>query len=85
MLELLTIFLEITGSVSVLGGGLAAGLAALGAGFGIGRVGDSAMSAIARQPEAVNDIRGGMIIMAALIEGAALFGIVVGFLTLILG
>lgn len=56
---------------------IGAGLAVLGAGFGIGRIGGSAAEAIARQPEANNDIRGSMIITAALIEGVALFALVI--------
>jgi F-type H+-transporting ATPase subunit c len=59
---------------------IGAGLAVLGAGLGIGRIGGSAMEAIARQPESTGDIRTAMIIAAALIEGAALFAIVVSFL-----
>lgn len=61
-------------------GALGAGIAALGAGLGVGLVGSKAMEAIARQPEAVGDIRNSMILMAALVEGAALFAIVVGLL-----
>ncbi|WP_353484398.1 ATP synthase F0 subunit C [Haliscomenobacter sp.] len=61
-------------------GAIGAGLAALGAGLGVGLIGSKAMDAIARQPEAVNDIRGNMIITAALVEGAALFAIVVGLI-----
>jgi len=71
-----------------MGAGLAAmgaGLAAIGAGIGIGLVGKGAMEGIARQPEAVGDIRTNMIIMAALIEGAALFGIVVALLAVFSG
>ena len=60
-----------------LGAGLGAGLAVLGAGLGIGKIGQAAMDGIARQPEATGDIRTNMIIAAALIEGAALFAIVV--------
>ncbi|MCL4128303.1 UNVERIFIED_CONTAM: hypothetical protein GTU68_025367 [Idotea baltica] len=56
------------------------GLAVIGAAIGIGRVGASAMEAIARQPEAVGDIRSNMILMAALVEGAALIAIVMCFL-----
>ena len=56
---------------------LGAGVAALGAGVGIGRIGGSAMEAIARQPEATGKIQTAMIIAAALIEGVALFGVVV--------
>ena len=57
--------------------GIGAGLAAIGAGIGIGRIAGSATEAIARQPEAGADIRGLTILTAALIEGAALFAIVV--------
>jgi F-type H+-transporting ATPase subunit c len=57
-----------------------AGLAAVGAGIGIGRIGGSAAEAIARQPEAVNDIRGAMILTAAFIEGVALFAVIVALL-----
>lgn len=59
---------------------LGAGLAAIGAGIGIGQIGGRAMEAIARQPEASGDIRTSMLIVAALVEGAALFAIVVAFL-----
>ncbi len=78
------ILLEITGKISALGGGIGAGLAALGAGLGIGQIGGHAAEAIARQPQAVDDIRGAGIIFAALIEGAALFAVVVGLLTVVL-
>jgi F-type H+-transporting ATPase subunit c len=61
-------------------GAIGAGLAVLGAGLGIGRIGGSAMDAIARQPEATSKIQTAMIIAAALIEGVALFGVVVGML-----
>jgi len=66
----------IYGSIAAIG----AGLAVLGAGLGIGRIGGSAMDAIARQPEASGKIQTAMIIAAALIEGVALFGVVVGLL-----
>ena len=61
----------ITGTFAAIG----AGLAVIGAGIGIGMVGGKAMEAIARQPEASGDIRGGMILMAAFVEGAALIAI----------
>lgn len=57
-----------------------AGLAVIGAGLGIGRIGGSAMDAIARQPEAYSKIQIAMIIAAALIEGAALFAIVIAII-----
>ncbi|MBL6962436.1 MAG: F0F1 ATP synthase subunit C [Bacteroidetes bacterium] len=61
-----------------LGAGLAAGLAVLGAGIGIGQIGGNAAQAIARQPEASGKINAAMIITAAMIEGVALFGVVLG-------
>ena len=61
---------------------LAAGVAALGAGVGIGQVGNGAMQAMARQPEAINDLRANMILMAALVEGAAFFAMVIGLLVI---
>jgi F-type H+-transporting ATPase subunit c len=66
------------GSIAAIG----AGIAVLGAGIGIGRIGGSAMDAIARNPEASGKITTTMIIAAALIEGVALFGVVVGLLGL---
>jgi len=59
---------------------IGAGLAVIGAGIGIGRIGGSAMDAIARQPEAVSKIQTNMIIAAALVEGVALFAVVVSLL-----
>jgi F-type H+-transporting ATPase subunit c len=59
---------------------IGAGLAVIGAGIGIGRIGGSAMDAIARQPEATNKIQTVMLIAAALIEGVALFGVVVAMI-----
>jgi F-type H+-transporting ATPase subunit c len=63
-----------------LGAGLGVGFVAIGAGIGIGRIGGSATESIARQPEAVGPINNAMIITAALIEGVALFGLVIDFL-----
>lgn len=65
-----------TGSIAAIG----AGLAVLGVGLGIGKIGGHAMDAIARQPEQAGKIQTAMIIAAALIEGAGLFGIVVAML-----
>ena len=61
---------------------IGAAIAVIGAALGIGKIGASAMEAIARQPEAAGDIRMSMIIIAALMEGVALFAIVVCFLAL---
>ena len=66
-----------------IGGGLAAGLGALGAGVGIGRIGGGAVEAIARQPEMAGTIGTNMIITAALVEGVALFAVVIGLLAII--
>lgn len=63
-----------------LGSGIAAGLAVIGAGLGIGRIGGSAVESIARQPEMAGKIFVNMILAAALVEGVALFAVVVGFL-----
>ena len=81
---LLSILLQAAAGLSIgkLGAALGAGLAAIGAGIGIGKIGGAAMEAIARQPESVNDIRTNMIIIAALVEGVALFAVVVCFLAL---
>lgn len=59
---------------------IGAGLAAIGAGIGIGKIGGSALEAMARQPELAGKIQTVMLIAAALVEGAALFGIVVAML-----
>ncbi|HBK29605.1 MAG TPA: ATP synthase F0 subunit C [Parabacteroides sp.] len=71
-----------TMGVAKLGATLGAGLAAIGAGIGIGLIGKGAVEAIGRQPSAAGDIRTSMLIMGALIEGVALFAIVVCFLGL---
>lgn len=63
-----------------IGVGLAAGLAIIGAGLGIGKIGGSAADGISRQPEASGKIQTAMIISAALIEGVALFALVIAFL-----
>jgi len=65
-----------TGTLAAIG----AGIAVIGAALGIGRIGAHAMDAIARQPEATGSIQTAMIISAALIEGAALFAIVVAMM-----
>jgi len=62
-----------------IGIGLGVGLAIIGAGYGIARIGGSAVEGISRQPEAAGKIQTAMIIAAALIEGAALFGLVIAF------
>lgn len=65
-----------------LGAAIGAAIAVIGAGIGIGKIGASAMEAIARQPETAGDIRSNMIIVAALVEGVALFAVIVCILAL---
>ncbi len=65
-----------------LGAGIAAGVGAVGAGIGIGRIGGSAVEAIARQPEMAGRIFINMILTAALVEGVALFSVIVGVMAL---
>ena len=78
---LMTILMELT-TLGPLGAGLGVGLVVLGTGLGIGKIGGAAAEAIARQPEAGGDIRTTAIIIAALIEGVALFGAVICFLAM---
>lgn len=65
-----------------LGASLGAAVAAIGAGIGIGKIGAAAMEAIARQPQAAGDIRSNMIVIGALVEGVALFAVIVCVLAL---
>ena len=79
-MDLSLILLDATANA---GGAIGAGLGAIGAGIGIGQIGKGAVEAIARQPEALNDIRANMILTAALVEGVALFGVIVGLLAVL--
>jgi F-type H+-transporting ATPase subunit c len=65
------------GAWAMMGAAIGAGLAAIGAGIGIGRIGGQATEAMARQPGAAGDIRGTAIVLSAFIEGVALFSVVV--------
>lgn len=80
----LTILLQASAvaSLSKVGAAFAAVLAVFAAAWGIGRIGSTALESIARQPEAAGDIRSGMVLAAALIEGVAMFAVVVCFLVL---
>ena len=64
-------------------GAIGAGIAALAAAWGIGKIGKSAMESIARQPEAAGNIRTAMLIIGALVEGACLFAILVCLLAVV--
>ena len=72
-----------TSLLVAIGAGIAV-LTGIGAGIGIGKIGSSAMDAIARQPEASGDIRSSMIVIAALVEGVALFAVIVCVMSLFL-
>ncbi len=82
-MELLAIFLQTVVSEGTGLAALGAGVAAIGAGIGVGRIGGSALESIARQPEAVGDIRANMIVAAALVEGVALFAIIICLLVVL--
>ena len=78
-MELLTILLDTGQGLA----GLGAGAAAIGAGIGVGLIGKGALEAMARQPEALSDLRSNMILAAALVEGVALFAIIICLLVAI--
>ncbi len=82
-MEILSILLD--AGYANMGAGIGAGIAAIGAGYGIGKIGGSALESMARQPEAIGDIRANMIVAAALVEGAAFFGIIVCLLIVLMG
>ena len=67
-----------------LGAAIGAGIVMLGAGFGIGRIGGSAVESMARQPEVANKVQAAMIVSAALIEGATFFALIVCILQIVL-
>ncbi len=78
---LLSTLLQVTTDIGITGEAIAIAITVLAAALGIGKIGAAAMEGISRQPEAGGDIRISMIIAAALIEGVALFAIVVaGFI-----
>jgi F-type H+-transporting ATPase subunit c len=82
MTGMIGIIAQAVATVGVVGkiGTIGAGLAVIGAGIGIGQIGGKAVEGIARQPEAASKIQTNMIIAAALVEGVALFAVVVAFL-----
>lgn len=67
-----------------MGGALGAGIAVIGAGLGIGRIGGEAIEAMARQPEKIGDLRSSMIIAAALVEGVAFLAVIVALLAVVM-
>ena len=70
--------------VAKLGAAVGAGLAAIGAGLGIGKIGGQAMDAMARQPEKMGDLRSSMIVAAALVEGVAFLAVIVSLLAVVM-
>ena len=83
-MSLMSVMLEVGPyAFSHFGGAIGAGLAAIGAGIGIGQIGKGAVESIARQPEASNDIRANMILTAAFVEGVALFAVIAGILAVL--
>ena len=78
---MISLLLAVEG-IAKFGAAVGAGLAAIGAGIGIGRIGGQAMDAMARQPEVIGKLMTNMIIAAALIEGVALFAAVIAFMCL---
>ena len=83
MLTFLSVILEYTMALAVskAAAAIGAGIVVIGAAFGISKIGSNAMDAIARQPQAAGDIRSGMILSAALIEGVALIAVIVCMLS----
>lgn len=79
---LLTTLLAAGAALGKLGAAIGAGIAVIGAAIGIGKIGAAAMESIARQPEAASNIRSSMILVSALIEGVALFAVIVCMLVL---
>ena len=69
-------------AVAKLGAAIGGGIAAIGAGIGIGKIGGNAMDAMARQPEKIGELRSAMIIAAALVEGVAFFAVIIALLAL---
>ena len=81
---MLAIILAAVEALLAIGSCVGACIAAIAAGIGIGKIGSAAMEAIARQPESAGDIRSNMIVVAALVEGVALFAVVVCVLAMFL-
>jgi F-type H+-transporting ATPase subunit c len=67
----------IPAAATLAGAAVGAGITILGAGYGFGRIGSSALESMARQPEIAGRVQTGMIVIAALLEGATFFALVV--------
>lgn len=75
---------EASNAMGYMGAGIGAGVVAIGAGLGIGRLAGSAVESMARQPQASGDIRGAMVLTAAFVEGVAIIGEIVCILIVLL-
>jgi F-type H+-transporting ATPase subunit c len=60
-----------------IGAGLGAALTIIGAGYGFGRIGSAALESMARQPEVAGRVQTAMLIIAALLEGATFFSLII--------
>ncbi len=79
-----TLLLQVAAAAfSKVGAAIGAGLVAIGAGIGIGKIGSSAMESMARQPEMAGNIRTNMLIIAALVEGVAMFAVIICFIAVV--
>lgn len=83
---LLTVLLQVVvgAAIGKTAAVLSAALVVIGAAFGLSKIGKSAMESIARQPEASGELRTAMILVAAMVEGAALFAIIVCLLAILI-
>ena len=83
---LLTVLLQVAvgAAIGKTAAVLSAALVVIGAAFGLSKIGKSSMESIARQPEASGELRTAMILVAAMVEGAALFAIIVCLLAILI-
>jgi len=85
MTTLLIVLQAVAGAAwAKIGAALGSSIIVLGASWGIGKIGTSALESMARQPEAAGDIRGSMVVAAALIEGVSFFAIIICALVILL-
>jgi F-type H+-transporting ATPase subunit c len=81
----LLILLQVAGvALAKVGAALGSAIVVLGASYGIAKIGAAALESMARQPEAAGDIRGSMVVAAALIEGVSFFAIIICALVILL-
>lgn len=80
----LLILLQAAATYAKIGAAFGAAIIVIGAAWGIGKIGATALESMARQPEAAGDIRGSMVVAAALIEGVSFFAIIICALVILL-